>query len=1130
MHKEIDRLKKERDADFEELCNVKRELAEERARFAEEKTRLARELIEERVQNDILKRQMKDWKAASELEARPSQELEEDEKKVTEAPIQLRYPPVSVNEQFRVGEVLKALRAQVTMGNSAGEIQRSHSESPRTSLSAFATPDSDSNYTSHENPSKRRKIVSESGSQCSTQSTPEPNLPDLPRPEAPAPKPTRLPSIYRDTPFYERPGYVPTRLPTPRTQSPIPSPFDEPRMRMDTGSVGGVNEQEYPESVELSLLPTPVSMWGSWPADDVGIGLQADMSNGLAEPSTSEFKPEIPAASTWTDIQACSSASFDQVGSRVSKINQLQSAPSEVTETQPVPPEASTSVTHLRLSQVQRMVSLIEAEVQVTQPWPYASEDSSSTPAPEPQLGPSSGVLTRSRASRTASKQARGATSIKEASASASASASTGTRKSTLTPKPKTRARAGAQAPKKGSGSRTTEAQARTVSPPPDDSQNVWKTAVQEIYKTIPSVIVGNSAFDTDFHVSRNWMWIQYGANENTLVAEIPASKNPHSPSALPSDRYILFPNHEPNPNLPLGPGEPGIILTKRDDFLGHSAISIFVKYSILVASGKSRRVVWRYMGEYKPKLLRLMSAEEFACLPKKTQTSWAKAIASSNWSCFVSILVRVHARRYSRHPSSSSSSTDSAEIADEDLDLEKSRKRVTAHTCKDRKADLYKTVGLRLQDIIDDFRSGKEALDIVILECKEYDEYFARDLKDKWEGPGSGSSSNVQPSVDVADNDNPDSADGYNSGNESDMTEYDYDDPSFDFLFFIDLYPKMSESMSGQQPLVWLITGTSSGFGKRFVISALRRGDFVIATSRTMQSIENLPSQIQDHLKLPLGRPNDTELDGVDLDSSLSARLNLMELDVNWDTEAIHAAVKKALSIHGRVDVLVNNAGYAYKNLVEDVGSNEFKTQFQTNFFGLIDVTNAVLPQMRQRRSGTIIMMGSRSSWTAELAGTALYAASKAAVRVYTETLATELAPFSIRCLIIEPGAFRTEGIHSVRPYTPPQFSQPNGVNSDPRPEYAPVRERIDQFYKNIDGKQKGDPVKAVELIVDVVRGEGKAKQAMMAREEEGLGLGWPLYLILGKDAQDGVREKCQKMLDVVEEWEDLIGSLEFD
>ncbi|THU98075.1 NAD(P)-binding protein [Dendrothele bispora CBS 962.96] len=325
-----------------------------------------------------------------------------------------------------------------------------------------------------------------------------------------------------------------------------------------------------------------------------------------------------------------------------------------------------------------------------------------------------------------------------------------------------------------------------------------------------------------------------------------------------------------------------------------------------------------------------------------------------------------------------------------------------------------------------------------------------------------------------------------------------------------------MATDASSRTPkLVWLITGTSSGFGKRFAISAIRKGDAVIATSRTLQSLQDLPT-----LALAALSSSSDSTSSTDSIIDISTHLHLMELDVNWDTSAIHETVKKALDIYGRVDVLVNNAGWAFKNVVEDVGSAEFKTQFQTNFFGLIDVTNAVLPQMRQRRSGTVVMMGSRSSWTAELPVTALYAASKAAVRVYTETLATELAPFSVRFLIVEPGAFRTEGIHSARPYQPPQFSE---SNPDPRPEYAPVGERMVEWYRSIDGNQKGNPDKAVELIVDIVKEEGKAKEKI---EETG----WPLYLVLGKDGEEGVREKCQKMLKVVDEWGDFVEGLEFE
>ncbi|EEB87590.1 hypothetical protein MPER_15011, partial [Moniliophthora perniciosa FA553] len=146
--------------------------------------------------------------------------------------------------------------------------------------------------------------------------------------------------------------------------------------------------------------------------------------------------------------------------------------------------------------------------------------------------------------------------------------------------------------------------------------------------------------------------------------------------------------------------------------------------------------------------------------------------------------------------------------------------------------------------------------------------------------------------------------------------------------------------------PLVWLITGTSSGFGKRLVAAALNRGDCVIATARSVSSISTpgfFPSSTEENLKT-------------------------VELDVTWPPETIQNTIDTATQFFGRIDVLVNNAGYALKMLIEDCSAREFMTQFEANFFGIINVTNAVLPQMRKRNQGTVVMIASRSSWKPEI------------------------------------------------------------------------------------------------------------------------------------------------------------------
>ncbi|ESK86994.1 short chain dehydrogenase [Moniliophthora roreri MCA 2997] len=288
--------------------------------------------------------------------------------------------------------------------------------------------------------------------------------------------------------------------------------------------------------------------------------------------------------------------------------------------------------------------------------------------------------------------------------------------------------------------------------------------------------------------------------------------------------------------------------------------------------------------------------------------------------------------------------------------------------------------------------------------------------------------------------------------------------------------------------PLVWLITGTSSGFGKRLVTAALNRGDCVIATARSVLSIST-----------PGFFPG-----------SNSENLKTLELDVTWPLETIQNTIDTATQLFGRIDVLVNNAGYALKMLVEDCSARDFMTQFEANFFGIINVTNAVLPQMRERNQGTVVMIASRSSWKPEIPTTALYSSSKAALRVYSETLSAEISQFSIRVLIVEPGAFRTEGIVSASPYNP----------TGSIPEYNAIRQRIHSYFtEQVEGKQRGDPEKAVQLIVDVVKGEGSAA-----------GRSWPLYLPLGADAVEAVKEKCERMMSVVDEWRDLTSNLDFD
>ncbi|KAG1823220.1 hypothetical protein EV424DRAFT_772797 [Suillus variegatus] len=276
--------------------------------------------------------------------------------------------------------------------------------------------------------------------------------------------------------------------------------------------------------------------------------------------------------------------------------------------------------------------------------------------------------------------------------------------------------------------------------------------------------------------------------------------------------------------------------------------------------------------------------------------------------------------------------------------------------------------------------------------------------------------------------------------------------------------------------PNVWLITGTSSGFGRRLVSIVLERGDRVVAAARSLQKIQDFPQ---------------------------SPNLHLLELDVTSGTTVIKERVDEAAKVWGRIDVLVNNAGIVLLGILEECGVDFLTRQFRPNVCGVLDVTNAALPYMRERKSGTVVIIGSRSAWKPEIKGLGAYASSKAAVQAMSETLAVELAQFNIRVLIVEPGAFRTENIYS------------NKVDTwtNPIPDYDETRAETQVRYKAIPGRQPGDPMKAMKFVADVVRGEGVAA-----------GRKWPLYLVLGEDAEQDVRNKCMMMLKHLDEWQDVI------
>ncbi|KAG7441462.1 NAD(P)-binding protein [Guyanagaster necrorhizus] len=282
---------------------------------------------------------------------------------------------------------------------------------------------------------------------------------------------------------------------------------------------------------------------------------------------------------------------------------------------------------------------------------------------------------------------------------------------------------------------------------------------------------------------------------------------------------------------------------------------------------------------------------------------------------------------------------------------------------------------------------------------------------------------------------------------------------------------------------LVWLITGTTSGLGRRLVASVLARGDRVVATARSLAKLQALHP------------------------SGDSGNLHLVQLDVTAGFDAIKTAVDDAVSRWGKIDVLVNNAGTGCLGLLEESGTKMLREQFETNVFAVVDVTNAVLPYMRAQKQGTIVVIGSRSVWRADTAGIGTYAASKAAIHAITESLSSELAPFNVRVLLVAPGAFRTEGMYSI------PFNVKNPIS-----DYDDIRTSAIARFGSVPGTEPGDPVKAMETLVDTVRGEGSAE-----------GKAWPTWLLLGHDAEKDLRTKWDKLRTTLEEWGSVVRGVWF-
>lgn len=271
----------------------------------------------------------------------------------------------------------------------------------------------------------------------------------------------------------------------------------------------------------------------------------------------------------------------------------------------------------------------------------------------------------------------------------------------------------------------------------------------------------------------------------------------------------------------------------------------------------------------------------------------------------------------------------------------------------------------------------------------------------------------------------------------------------------------------------VWLITGSSRGLGRALAEAVLAAGDRLVATARD-------PSQLDD-LKTRYGE-----------------RVLALALDVT-DPAAAGLVVKTAVETFGRLDVLVNNAGYGNVSPIEETSLEEFRAQIETNLFGTIILTKAVLPLMREQGAGHIIQFSSVGGRIGPV-GRAPYAAAKWGVEGFSEVLAKEVGPLGIKVTVIEPGGFRTD------------FAGSSTRFSEGRPEYAATVGAMVGYQRDYDGKQPGDPQKAAAVILRVA------------------GLDQPpLRLLLGSDAFRAVEQADRAKAEADQKWRDLSLSTDF-
>lgn len=273
----------------------------------------------------------------------------------------------------------------------------------------------------------------------------------------------------------------------------------------------------------------------------------------------------------------------------------------------------------------------------------------------------------------------------------------------------------------------------------------------------------------------------------------------------------------------------------------------------------------------------------------------------------------------------------------------------------------------------------------------------------------------------------------------------------------------------------VWLITGSGNGLGRDIAEAALAKGDSVVAGARCLEELDPLVRQFGE-------------------------RVTPVHLDVR-EEGAAKAAVQTALDKYGRLDVLVNNAGYGYFAPFEQMTPEEFRDVVETCFFGVVYTTRAALPVMRRQKSGHIFQVSSIGGRLA-MPGNSPYHAAKWAVGGFSDSVAAEVAPFGVKMCTLEPGGIRTNWAQRAGEHSPEVL-----------PEY---KESVGAIYKSLQavrGKSEGDPKRIAAVIVDLTSAEDVPKR-----------------LILGKDAETRVQHAESARAEEAARYRDVTRSTVFD